>query len=99
MEQTQTPTDMFSLTHAHVHKLIFHSGPLVSWLSAVHLSYQLPKLKMQEMKHLCMLLLQVIHLWFDDFALEDSHLCSRDFVTLRDDLGIMGEYLVHNKPK
>lgn len=36
-------------------------------------------------------LLQVIHLWFEDFALEGSQLCMRDFVTLQDSLGIIGK--------
>ena len=34
---------------------------------------------------------QVIQLWFEEFALEDTHLCMADFVTLRDSLGIIGK--------
>lgn len=45
------------------------------------------------MKHLCIFLLQVIHLWFEDFALEDSQACTRDFITLQDSLGIIGKTL------
>ena len=40
---------------------------------------------------MCVCVSQVIHLWFEDFSLEDSELCTADFITLRDDLGIMGE--------
>lgn len=36
-------------------------------------------------------LLQVIHLWFEDFALEDTQPCMRDFITLQDSLGIIGK--------
>lgn len=43
------------------------------------------------MKHLGMFLLQVIHLCFEDFALEDTKLCMRDFIALRDSLGIIGK--------
>eukprot|EP00066_Takifugu_rubripes_P022016 XP_011611282.1 PREDICTED: ovochymase-2-like [Takifugu rubripes] len=35
---------------------------------------------------------KVIHLWFEDFALEDTQLCTRDFITLQDSLGIIGKY-------
>lgn len=38
------------------------------------------------------LCLQVIHLWFEEFSLEDTATCSADFVTLKDDLGILGVY-------
>ncbi|KAG7250406.1 hypothetical protein CRUP_026288 [Coryphaenoides rupestris] len=34
---------------------------------------------------------KVIQLWFEEFALEDTHLCMGDFVTLRDSLGIIGK--------
>lgn len=43
------------------------------------------------MKHLGVFLLQVIHLWFEDFALEDTQLCMRDLITLQDSLGIIGK--------
>lgn len=35
--------------------------------------------------------LQVIHLWFEDFSIEDSNTCEADFVTLKDELGTIGE--------
>ncbi|KAK0137505.1 Cubilin [Merluccius polli] len=41
---------------------------------------------------------KVIQLWFEEFALEDTHLCMADFVTLRDSLGIIGKYCGHTKP-
>ena len=44
------------------------------------------------MKHVCMLLLQVIHLWFEEFALEDTELCTADFITLGDTVGDIGKY-------
>lgn len=43
------------------------------------------------MKHIVVFLLQVIHLWFEDFDLEDTQLCMRDFITLQDSLGIIGK--------
>ncbi|KAL7877112.1 hypothetical protein SRHO_G00037550 [Serrasalmus rhombeus] len=42
---------------------------------------------------------KVIHLWFQDFSLEDSGTCSADSLTLRDNLGIIGKYCGHSKPK
>ncbi|KAE8300288.1 Bone morphogenetic protein 1-like protein [Larimichthys crocea] len=41
----------------------------------------------------------VIHLWFEEFALEDTQLCTGDFVTLRDALGTIGKYCGYTKPK
>ncbi|CAN9510288.1 unnamed protein product [Ophioblennius macclurei] len=41
---------------------------------------------------------KVIHLWFEDFALEDTQLCTADFVTLRDSLGVIGKYCGYTKP-
>uniref|UniRef100_A0A672HRX5 Zgc:154142 n=1 Tax=Salarias fasciatus TaxID=181472 RepID=A0A672HRX5_SALFA len=41
---------------------------------------------------------KVIHLWFEEFALEDTEVCSADFVTLRDSLGIIGKYCGYTKP-
>lgn len=38
-----------------------------------------------------MFLLQVIQLWFQDFSVEDTQLCTSDFITLRDSLGIIGK--------
>ncbi len=35
--------------------------------------------------------LQVIHLWFEDFSIQDSNTCEADFITLKDELGIIGE--------
>lgn len=35
--------------------------------------------------------LQVIHLWFEDFSIEDSNTCEADFVTLKDELGTIGK--------
>ncbi|XP_062407656.1 ovochymase [Sardina pilchardus] len=42
---------------------------------------------------------KVIHLWFEDFFIEDTATCSGDFVTLKDDLGIIGKFCGHVKPK
>nr|XP_046272112.1 tolloid-like protein 2 [Scatophagus argus] len=42
---------------------------------------------------------KVIHLWFEEFALEDTQLCTGDFITLRDSLGIIGKYCGYIKPK
>ncbi|XP_068614175.1 ovochymase-2-like [Brachionichthys hirsutus] len=42
---------------------------------------------------------KVIHLWFEDFALEDNKLCTGDAVTLRDPLGIIGKYCGYVKPR
>ncbi|TMS22780.1 Ovochymase-2 [Larimichthys crocea] len=42
---------------------------------------------------------KVIHLWFEEFALEDTQLCTGDFVTLRDALGTIGKYCGYTKPK
>ncbi|KAM4595755.1 ovochymase-2 [Fundulus diaphanus] len=51
------------------------------------------------MKQLCVFLLQVIHLWFEEFALEESQLCTADLITLRDTLGTIGKYCGYTKPK
>ncbi|XP_071378637.1 cubilin [Centroberyx affinis] len=42
---------------------------------------------------------KVIHLWFEEFALEDTKLCTADFITLKDTLGIIGKYCGYTKPK
>ncbi|XP_029008026.1 ovochymase-2 [Betta splendens] len=42
---------------------------------------------------------KVIHLWFEEFALEETQLCGADFVTLRDSLGNIGKYCGYTKPK
>ncbi|KAK7930543.1 hypothetical protein WMY93_006938 [Mugilogobius chulae] len=42
---------------------------------------------------------KVIHLWFEEFALEDTQLCTGDFVTLRDSLGVIGKYCGYSKPR
>ncbi|XP_068177209.1 ovochymase-2 [Antennarius striatus] len=42
---------------------------------------------------------KVIHLWFEDFALEDTKLCTGDAVTLQDSLGIIGKYCGYVKPR
>ncbi|KAL2098056.1 hypothetical protein ACEWY4_007263 [Coilia grayii] len=42
---------------------------------------------------------KVIHLWFQEFSLEDTDTCWADFVTLKDDLGIIGKYCGHSQPK
>lgn len=47
--------------------------------------------KQRRMKHVIGFLLQVIHLWFEDFDLEETQLCMRDFITLQDSLGIIGK--------
>ncbi|KAI4884471.1 hypothetical protein NFI96_001277, partial [Prochilodus magdalenae] len=41
----------------------------------------------------------VIHLWFQDFSLEESDTCSGDSVTLRDSMGIIGKYCGNSLPK
>lgn len=43
------------------------------------------------MKHIVVFFLQVVYLWFEDFDLEDTQLCTRDFITLQDSLGIIGK--------
>lgn len=47
--------------------------------------------KQRGTKHIAVFLLQVIHLWFEDFDLEETQLCTRDFITLQDSLGIIGK--------
>ncbi|KAJ4944177.1 hypothetical protein JOQ06_012722 [Pogonophryne albipinna] len=42
---------------------------------------------------------KVIQLWFEEFAVEDTELCTSDFITLRDSLGIIGKYCGYTKPK
>ncbi|KAM4807741.1 ovochymase-2-like [Rhinophrynus dorsalis] len=42
---------------------------------------------------------KVIHLWFDQFHLESSILCSGDHVTIEDDVGTLGRYCGHTAPK
>ncbi|KAM4603345.1 ovochymase-2 [Polymixia lowei] len=42
---------------------------------------------------------KVIQLWFEEFALEDTKLCTADFITLKDPLGIIGKYCGYAKPK
>ncbi|XP_040002652.1 ovochymase-2 [Xiphias gladius] len=42
---------------------------------------------------------KVIHLWFEEFSLEDTALCTADFITLQDSLGIIGKYCGYTKPK
>ncbi|KAF7655501.1 hypothetical protein LDENG_00055110 [Lucifuga dentata] len=42
---------------------------------------------------------KVIHLWFEEFAVEENQLCTLDFITLRDSLGIIGKYCGYAKPK
>ncbi|XP_073670702.1 ovochymase-2 [Paramisgurnus dabryanus] len=42
---------------------------------------------------------KVIHLWFEDFSVEDSGSCDADFVTLKDELGIIGKYCGYSTPK
>uniref|UniRef100_A0A665XBY8 Cubilin-like n=1 Tax=Echeneis naucrates TaxID=173247 RepID=A0A665XBY8_ECHNA len=42
---------------------------------------------------------KVIHLWFEEFALEDTKLCSADFITVQDSLGTIGIYCGYSKPK
>lgn len=61
---------------------------LYSWQ---HLIWPPLNKKINEMmKHLfCS---QVISLWFEEFALEDTNLCTADFITLRDSLGVIGQW-------
>ncbi|TDH16323.1 hypothetical protein EPR50_G00018550 [Perca flavescens] len=42
---------------------------------------------------------KVVQLWFEQFALEENQLCTSDFITLRDSLGIIGKYCGYTKPK
>ncbi|XP_070768774.1 ovochymase-2 [Enoplosus armatus] len=42
---------------------------------------------------------KVIHLWFEEFALEDTQLCTSDFITLQDSLGVIGKYCGYTKPQ
>ncbi|XP_047430814.1 ovochymase-2 [Mugil cephalus] len=42
---------------------------------------------------------KVIHLWFEEFALEETQLCTADFITLRDSLGVIGKYCGYSIPK
>ncbi|XP_030644095.1 ovochymase-2 [Chanos chanos] len=42
---------------------------------------------------------KVIHLWFQDFSLEDSDICAADSITLRDSLGIIGKYCGFSTPQ
>ncbi|XP_071359853.1 ovochymase-2 [Trachinotus anak] len=42
---------------------------------------------------------KVIHLWFEEFALEDTKLCTADFITVQDSLGTIGKYCGYTKPK
>ncbi|CAM4474958.1 unnamed protein product [Leuciscus chuanchicus] len=42
---------------------------------------------------------KVIHLWFEDFSIEDSNTCEADFVTLKDGLGTIGKYCGYSTPK
>ncbi|XP_068445519.1 ovochymase-2 [Clinocottus analis] len=42
---------------------------------------------------------KVIQLWFEEFALEETQLCTADFITLRDSLGTIGKYCGYTNPK
>ncbi|XP_034543236.1 ovochymase-2 [Notolabrus celidotus] len=42
---------------------------------------------------------KVIHLWFEEFAVEETQLCTADLLTLRDSLGTIGKYCGYTKPK
>uniref|UniRef100_A0A673NE00 Ovochymase 2 n=1 Tax=Sinocyclocheilus rhinocerous TaxID=307959 RepID=A0A673NE00_9TELE len=42
---------------------------------------------------------KVIHLWFEDFSIQDSNTCEADFITLKDELGIIGKYCGYYSPK
>ncbi|KAM6940692.1 cubilin [Xenentodon cancila] len=42
---------------------------------------------------------KVIHLWFEDFALEETKLCTADFVSLQDTTGDIGKYCGYIIPK
>ncbi|KAJ8281431.1 hypothetical protein GJAV_G00067600 [Gymnothorax javanicus] len=42
---------------------------------------------------------KVIHLWFEEFTLEETDLCSSDFLTVQDNLGTIGKYCGRTKPK
>ncbi|XP_076583741.1 ovochymase-2 [Chaetodon auriga] len=42
---------------------------------------------------------KVIHLDFEEFALEDTKLCTGDFILLQDSLGTIGKYCGNTKPQ
>ncbi|KAK6494151.1 ovochymase-2 isoform X1 [Huso huso] len=42
---------------------------------------------------------KVIQFWFEEFSLEDTSLCTGDSVTVRDNLGLLGKFCGHAKPK
>ncbi|XP_036373333.1 tolloid-like protein 1 [Megalops cyprinoides] len=42
---------------------------------------------------------KVIQVWFEDFSIEETKLCSADFITVMDNLGIIGKFCGHSKPK
>ncbi|XP_029622136.1 ovochymase-2 isoform X1 [Salmo trutta] len=40
----------------------------------------------------------VIHLWFEDFSLEATDLCTADYFTIQDNLGVIGRLCERSKP-
>lgn len=79
-----------TLTHVRMHALIFDTfASLAVPVSSPSLLLA-SQIEKRKMKHLCIFLLQVIHLWFEEFALEDTQLCTGDFITLQDSLGTIG---------
>ncbi|KAJ8000711.1 hypothetical protein DPEC_G00183190 [Dallia pectoralis] len=42
---------------------------------------------------------KVIHLWFEDFSLEPTDQCTADFLTLQDNLGVIGRLCGRLKPR
>ncbi|XP_038837825.1 ovochymase-2-like [Salvelinus namaycush] len=40
----------------------------------------------------------VIHLWFEDFSLEATDLCTADYFTIQDNLGVIGRLCGRSKP-
>ncbi|XP_064870172.1 procollagen C-endopeptidase enhancer 1-like, partial [Oncorhynchus nerka] len=46
----------------------------------------------------CFPLLQVIHLWFEHFSLEATDLCTADYFTIQDNLGVIGRLCGRSKP-
>ncbi|KAL1023769.1 hypothetical protein UPYG_G00045870 [Umbra pygmaea] len=41
----------------------------------------------------------VIHLWFEEFSLEAKDLCTADYVTIQDNLGVIGRWCGTSKPR
>ncbi|XP_075705835.1 ovochymase-2-like [Rhinoderma darwinii] len=42
---------------------------------------------------------EVVHFWFEEFHVESSTSCSEDRVTIEDNVGVLGTYCGHSRPK